>query len=114
VKVPASFLLVRVRLRRWKFGLYFPLPLFVLEDTAEAGALLASAGVRLSRWLGRRSVEPPGRNAWPVRLALGGRPEEWERAVYMPLAVVRALRACGRVTIADVQAGDADVTVQLV
>lgn len=114
MKVPATFLVVRIRLRRWKVGLLFPVPLFVLEDAAEAGALLASAGMRVGRWLGRRSVNPPGRYKSLGHLAPHDSWEEWQRVVYLPLAAVRALRSYGRLTVADLRHGKAYVTVRLV
>ncbi len=52
MKRPGNFLLLRLRLSGWKFGLTIPFPLFVLEDVAESIGLLASMGVRLGRWFG--------------------------------------------------------------
>lgn len=114
MKLPASFLVVRVRLQERKVGLFFPVPLFVLEDAAEAVALLAAFGLRLSRRLGRSAAASSGGLGGPAHAAFDGRVEEWARAVRTAATLVRMLRWHGRLTVIDLRQGDGHVSVRLV
>lgn len=110
MKRPGNFLLLRLRLSGWKFGLTIPFPLFVLEDAAESVALLASIGVRLGRWFGGRRIK-----VIAVRgvLAAAGHGVKWERLVFLPAVLIRALRMHGRHTLAEIHERDVHVSMRI-
>lgn len=111
MKRPGNFLLLRLRLSGWKFGLTIPFPLFVLEDAAESIGLLASMGVRLGRWFGRRRIK-----VYAVRgvLAVAGSGTKWEQLAFLPAAFIRALRMHGREALAEIRERDVHVSVRIV
>lgn len=143
MRLPANFLVVRIRLPEWRRGLFFALPLFVLEDALESAAVLVRAGLWIGRRLGVGTPEPgflsrivgiragvsnagdddeydaddPGPGRRRRRGSGRGRSGwEWkllEEIAYLPAALIGALRSCGRFTLADVRDGCTRVSVRV-
>lgn len=141
MKLPANFLVVRVRPSGWKMGLFIALPLFVVEDALEAVALLARAGLRVGHWFGRgrvatgfsgrvieisraagRTFEPGGAEDTAGRDADGDKRRAdadvdvaklLAQLVHVPAALIRGLRSYGRLVLAEVRDGDTHVSVRL-
>lgn len=100
MRPPSSFLVVRVRLSDWRRGLFFALPLFVLEDALESLAILARGVL----WVGRRLDGAAPNRTWGLL----------EKFVHVPAAAISALRSCGRLTLADVRDDETHVSVWIV
>lgn len=97
----ASFLVVRVRPKGWRWPLMVPVPLFVVEEALEASAWL----VRVLSWTGWR-----GARRWTGTL-----PETLlQHGLELPAALVRQLRDSGRFTLAEIKDETAYVSVRLV
>lgn len=130
MKIPANFLIVRIRPGGWRTGLLLPLPLFVLEDALEAFALLTRAGLGISRRFGRgrRTTRFSGRIigiTWAAERSDdtdgSARSSDsgidgltlLEQFIQAPAAFIRGLRSYGRFVLLEVQDEDTHVSVRL-